>query len=357
MIKLEHVVLASPDQMEFIIEGMRNPMNSWEKSDSKIFEQYDVNSCEYSSLFDLGENDHSLMQRLANAGTDHRKFMRMMPVYVRITAPLYWWKEFDTYKVGTVANSCSTMHKIQEKEFTLEDFSTEHLSDGAKRIVQETIYELNTWRERYLDYDELSKSTKDELNEKYPQYKKDIWWQMIQLLPSSYNQTRNAMMNYEVLVNIYHSRKNHKLDEWREFCKWIETLPYSELITTGIPYMKRAVNIEDETDEILTPNEQREKLGLEPIEDPINFEAIVDKLNSIGCPNPITSEEINAAIDKKDLVEVTRCKNCQFYISKENMKKDDMYANYMDDLNNADGFCVNGDVFNNEDDFCSCAEM
>ena len=251
MIKLEHVVLASPEQMEFIIEGMRNPHNSWEKSDSNCcavngFGQCmgcdHPERCMYYSDFYLGPNDHSLMQRLANAGTDHRKFMRMMPVYVRITAPLYWWKEFDTYKVGTVANSCSTMHKIQEKEFTLEDFSHEHLisdqigdnndamyywdmpdketpsrlfaspMDGLKVIIGL----LNANREAYLE-------TKD----------KKYWWQMIQLLPSSYNQTRNVMVNYEVLANIYKSRKDHKLDEWREFCKWIEELPYAELITGG----------------------------------------------------------------------------------------------------------------------------
>lgn len=171
----------------------------------------------------LGHNDHSLMQRLSDAGTEHRKYMRMMPVYVRITAPLYWWKEFDTYKVGTVANSCSMMHKIAEKEFTLEDFSTEHLiSDesiptriySAKDMMETTIKNLNMFRELYL-------KTRD----------KTYWWQMIQLLPSNYNQTRNVMLNYEVLANIYRQRKNHKLDEWREICKWIETLPYSELIT------------------------------------------------------------------------------------------------------------------------------
>lgn len=237
-IKLEHVVLASPEQMEFIIEGMRNPMNSWEKSDSEyVTAGYDIVG------FDLGESDHSLMQRLSNAGTDHRKFMRMLPVYVRITAPLYWWKEFDTYKVGTVANSCSTMHKIQAKEFELEDFSVEHLisdwigdnndaiwyKDPPKNgpiewpiifspldALRITIGILNTNRAAYL-------KTKD----------KKFWWQMIQLLPSSYNQTRNVMMNYEVLANIYKSRKNHKLDEWRNFCKWIEELPYSELIAGG----------------------------------------------------------------------------------------------------------------------------
>lgn len=229
MIKLENVVLASPEQMEFIIEGMRNPMNSWEKSDSELATAgYDVIG------FYLGEADLDLMQRLSNAGTEHRKYMRMMPVYVRITAPLYWWKEADTYKIGTVANSCSTMHKIAEKEFTLEDFSCEHLMSDysmedeliysnpndiftSKYILQFTIDVLNHYRAKYLE-------TKD----------KKYWWQMIQLLPSSYNQTRNVMMNYEVLANIYRQRKGHKLDEWREVCKWIETLPYSELITGDI---------------------------------------------------------------------------------------------------------------------------
>lgn len=222
MIKLEHIVLASPEQMEFIIEGMRNRMNSWEKGDSELATAgYDVVG------FNLGEADLNLMQRLSNAGTDHRKFMRMLPVYVRITAPLYWWKEFDTYKVGTVANSCSTMRKIQEKGFTLEDFSVEHLETIARfdddgemhkpyMSIKSVIDCLNACRKTYLE----TKSKTD-------------WWQMIQLLPSSYNQTRNVMMNYEVLANIYKSRKYHKLDEWREFCKWIEELPYSELILSA----------------------------------------------------------------------------------------------------------------------------
>ena len=208
MIKLEHVVLASPDQMKFIIEGTRNPLNSWNKSDTNI--DQDLYSL---SNIDIGPNDLNLMQRLAKAGTDHRKFMRMIPVYVRITAPLYWWKEFDTYKIGTVANSCSTMHKIQEKEFTLENFSCENLYDDEYELLKETIKVLNADRKLYL------KSKK-----------KNDWWQMIQLLPSSYNQTRNVMTNYEVLANIYKSRMDHKLNEWREFCKWIESLPYSELI-------------------------------------------------------------------------------------------------------------------------------
>ena len=242
MIKLEHVILASPEQMKFVIEGMRNPMNSWDKSDSRTCRQDGsfCMECEHKNGYCLGENDYSLMQRLAKAGTDHRKFMRMMPVYIRITAPLYWWKEFDTYKVATVGSSCSTMHKIAEKEFTLEDFSCEHLLSGwCDKITQgnDIIYPgpaenleniilvLNRVRESYLS------AVKNP--DKCTITPKDIWWQMIQLLPSSYNQTRNIMMNYEVLANIYKSRKDHKLDEWREFCKWIETLPYSELITGG----------------------------------------------------------------------------------------------------------------------------
>lgn len=216
MIKIENVGLASPEQMEFIIEGMRNPMNSWEKSDSRTCRQDGsfCMECEHKNDYCLGENDHSLMQRLSNAGTEHRKYMRMMPVYVRITAPLYWWKEFDTYKIGTVANSCSTMHKIAAKEFTLEDFSHEHMDIASEACLETTIGYLNLFRQSFLE-----------------NHDKDIWWQLIQLLPSSYNQTRNVMMNYEVLANIYRQRKGHKLDEWREVCKWIESLPYSELIT------------------------------------------------------------------------------------------------------------------------------
>lgn len=228
MIKVEHVVLASPEQMEFIIEGMRNPMNSWEKSDS--YENYEVEYDEetgaeiHHPYYRVGAGDIALMKRLANAGTDYRKFMRMMPVYVRITAPLYWWKEFDTYKVGTVANSCSTMHKIAEKKFEYEDFSTDMLMVSGTEHIMKLIVHLNKLREAYLNYD-----TWDNNGFKKPS-KKDLWWQLIQLLPSSYNQTRNVMMNYEVLANIYKSRKDHKLDEWCDFCKWIEELPYSELI-------------------------------------------------------------------------------------------------------------------------------
>jgi hypothetical protein len=204
---------------EEAIRGMRNPMNSWDKSDTDIYD------CGVFEL-NIGPNDLDLMMRLANAGPVHGKFRRMITVYVDITAPLYWWKEFDTYKVGTVANSCSTMHKIHAKEFELDDFSRDHLDGGYVCAVQGnerfaswdilnlTIRALNHYRKEFLE-------TKD----------KYYWWQMIQLLPSAYNQKRTVQLNYEVLANIYEYRKNHKLDEWVEFCKWIETLPYSEIIT------------------------------------------------------------------------------------------------------------------------------
>ena len=212
---------------ESAIIGMRNPMNSWDKSDSwygcgSEFDDHlepedcDMDNCK-NCHFCIGKNDLDLMKRLAKAGTDHRKFMRMIVVYVDVTSPLYWWKEFDTYKVGTVRNSCSTMHKITEKEFTLDDFSHEHLSDDSIKLLKDIVFILNFHREKYLE-------TKD----------KNYWWQLIQLLPSSYNQRATLMLNYEVLTNIYHSRKNHKLDEWHIFCDWIETLPYSELITGEI---------------------------------------------------------------------------------------------------------------------------
>ena len=239
MIKLEHIVLASPEQMEFIIEGMRNPKNSWEKSDSQVCNymfkgccgscEKENNGCRTyceENDFYLGAGDLSLMHRLSNAGTDHRKFMRMIPVYVRINAPLYWWNELDTFKVGTVANSCSTMHKIAAKKFTLDDFSHEHLV--CISTLDYVVQELNCWRSRYIQYDE-----DPTVGENLKMSKKDIWWQMIQLLPSSYNQTRNVMLNYEVLANIYKSRRNHKLDEWLTFCDWIEGLPYREIILTA----------------------------------------------------------------------------------------------------------------------------
>ena len=245
MIKFENTEVMG---WEAAIRGMRNPMNSWEKSDSGgCFRDFrrDCNTCvkgldgvcnpSKTEYFDIGPNDLDLMMRLRKSGTpDHRKFMRMITVYVDITAPLYWWKEFDTYKVGTVANSCSTMHKIAAKEFTLEDFSWDQLlNTGCDLFTAESdnglfktdvqpigflmnyiIPVLNTCRGKYLE-------TKD----------KEYWWQMIQLLPSSYNQRRTVMLNYEVLANMYHARKNHKLDEWLGLCEWIKTLPYSELIT------------------------------------------------------------------------------------------------------------------------------
>ena len=229
MIKIENVVLPHEKQWEAVIRGMRNPLNSWDKSDSEECRNIFCGDCDGECLphtngFIIGSNDLDLMKRLDKAGTEHRKFMRMITVYVDITAPLYWWKEFDTYKVGTVANSCSTMHKIHTKEFTLDDFSYEHLThtdafhmdanEDALNALQVVINALNYNRKKYLE-------TKD----------KTYWWQMIQLLPSSYNQKRTVMLNYEVLANMYHQRKNHKLDEWRTFCEWIKTLPCSELIT------------------------------------------------------------------------------------------------------------------------------
>lgn len=205
---------------EETIRGMRNPMNSWDKSDSKFFDDSEGHICtinqkrKYSdlSMIELGENDLSLMKKLIKAGTDHSKFMRMITVYCDITAPLYWWKEYDTYKVGTVANSCSTMHKIHAKEFTIDDFSHEDIDDT--NILWSIPDELNKWRKLYL-----------ETNDKY------YWHQMIKILPTSYNQKRTVQLNYAVLRNMYHSRKNHKLNEWHTFCEWVETLPYSELIT------------------------------------------------------------------------------------------------------------------------------
>lgn len=209
---------------EHAIRGMRNPKNSWEKSDSNWRyvapaqrENHILASYSDDSEFWIGPNDADLMNRLRNAGTDHRKFMRMITVYLDITAPLYWWKEFDTYKVGTVANSCSTMHKIAAKEFTLEDFSHEHLQEDSVAVLETVIHTLNVHR--------------DWFNNKVLDDPKIDWWQMIQLLPSSYNQKRTVMLNYEVLANIYKSRRHHKLDEWHTLCDWIESLPYSELIT------------------------------------------------------------------------------------------------------------------------------
>lgn len=242
MIKIENAEVVG---WEAAIRGMRNPMNSWDKSDSVFidedgdwytitgysgpFRNVDEFSTDGQQVY-VGPNDYDLMTRLRNAGTDHRKFMRMITVYLDVTAPLYWWKEFDTYKVGTVANSCSTMHKIHEKEFTLEDFSCEHLVLAGRCILQSTIGLLNSTREIYLEWDSMDEERRGCVDQNIHD-KKDLWWQMIQLLPSSYNQKRTVMLNYEVLANIYKSRRNHKLDEWHTFCDWIESLPYSELIT------------------------------------------------------------------------------------------------------------------------------
>lgn len=258
MLKIENTEVMG---WEAAIRGMRNPKNSWEKSDSLFGSDLAIPYMQNNPVIFIdkngietfvGDNDLDLMTRLRNAGTDHRKFMRMIAVYVDITAPLYWWKEFDTYKVGTVANSCSTMHKITDKEFTMDDFSHEHLIrfNGMPNdvimsreypyvdvtpcqtedviysplgVLKITIAMLNSCRMKYLTA--LKTESETGLSAK------DIWWQLIQLLPSSYNQRRTVMLNYEVLANIYKSRRNHKLDEWHTFCDWIETLPYSELIT------------------------------------------------------------------------------------------------------------------------------
>ena len=242
MIKIENAEVVG---WEHAIRGMRNPMNSWARSDShecdcgeyaavrvlgdaayKVFcpmykaDHKPAKLCggEAKRDFCIGENDHALMMRLAKAGPEHAKYRRMIVVYADVTAPLYWWKEYDTFKVGTVANSCSTMHKVTAKQFDLQDFSHEHLTIASSIALKEVIYNLNYWRAQHdLAYTEKRR--------------KECWWQLIQLLPSSYNQKRTIMLNYEVLANIYKQRKNHKLDEWTEFCKWIEELPYSVLIT------------------------------------------------------------------------------------------------------------------------------
>lgn len=234
MLKIENVEVAG---WEAAIRGMRNPKNSWAKSDSHW--DYVNQGPEYLTVahfddadFNIGPNDKKLMSTLRNAGTDHRKFMRMITVYLDITAPLYWWKEFDTYKVGTVANSCSTMHKIAAKEFTLEDFSCEHLCYDELELLKEIIARLNMNRIVFIAKDDKRVDRYSVMTDEcYAKYKKKLWWQMIQLLPSSYNQKRTVMLNYEVLANIYKSRRHHKLDEWHTLCDWIESLPYSELIT------------------------------------------------------------------------------------------------------------------------------
>lgn len=245
MLKIENTEVIG---WEHAIRGMRNPKNSWEKTDSypavdcgkcgKIEREgictKEDRDCTGFECFEVGPNDLKLMTTLRNAGTDHRKFMRMITVYLDITAPLYWWKEFDTYKVGTVANSCSTMHKIADKEFTLEDFSHEHLLSMANNDAGDALF-LNDANNIRVDGDDLLGLIINVLNYYRGRYiktkDKRYWWQLIQLLPSSYNQRRTVMLNYEVLANIYKSRRNHKLDEWHTVCDWIESLPYSKLIT------------------------------------------------------------------------------------------------------------------------------
>lgn len=248
MLKIENVVTPSAEQIQAVIRGMRNPKNSWDKSDSEWTRDYEKKDCfdyvydyelDEESVFEIGSNDRNLMMNLASAGPVHGKFRRMIPVYLDITAPLYWWKEFDTYKVGTVANSCSTMHKIQAKEFTLDDFSCEHLHHESVAELLNVIRILNNYRDLFNDWDHLNNNDWDRLNynakNAWDLYdRKEVWWQMIQLLPTSYNQRRTVMLNYEVLSNIYKYRRNHKLDEWHTFCDWALTLPYSEIILADI---------------------------------------------------------------------------------------------------------------------------
>lgn len=210
MIKIENIIKPSPAQWEAVIRGMRNPMNSWNKSDSyKTYIEDAETLATADFAFFVGDEDLKLMKNLAKAGSDHRKYLRMIPVYMDITAPFYWWKEFDTYKVGTVANSCSTMHKIHSKNVTLDDFSHEHLTMKAERCLLKIIEAINEYRNEFVCTNE-----------------RRFWWQMIQLLPSSYNQRRTVMLNYETLWAMYQARKNHKLDEWKQFCDVIGDLPY-----------------------------------------------------------------------------------------------------------------------------------
>ena len=281
MIKIENTEVFG---WEAAIRGMRNPMNSWGWSDSRYCETLGSEHCldcvyikdcngdevVISTNYIIGPNDNKLMTKLANAGSVHAKYRRMITVYCDITAPLYWWKEFDTYKVGTVANSCSTMHKIHEKEFTLEDFSCEHLIGASLLGFKRMIDYINVCREEYLN-------TKD----------KKYWWQMIQLLPSSYNQKRTVMLNYEVLANIFEYRKSHKLDEWIAFCQWIKNLPYSEIITgeTSLPeiaseYMRKRINVPKESSYQTTCNK--------------------DKLPKKDDDVPITGYVYDENIDKKE---------------------------------------------------------
>ena len=316
MLKLEHTEVLG---WEAAIRGMRNPMNSWEKSDSEpcnplgnCFFACDQAVCEIKDHFHIGPNDLDLMTRLRNAGTDHRKFMRMIAVYVDITGPLYWWKEFDTYKVGTVANSCSTMHKIAAKEFALEDFSCEHLLQSSPTQLElysalacapvcdekpqwtpmmhllSTIAALNHYRQKYHDAED-------------PDEAKKYWWQMIQLLPSSYNQKRTVMLNYEVLANIYKSRKGHRLDEWESFRKWIKSLPYSEIITGPV---NEGVTIH--IDPMRVTPEAFEYIKKVMKEDHrFGFDARKDELNNLKKEIGVVSPSVNFDDSIEHLVDVT----------------------------------------------------
>ena len=362
MIKLENTEVLG---WEHAIRGMRNPMNSWEKSDSfKVIDGCENKSncreCEHWNVFrceNIGPNDHDLMMRLAKGGPVHAKYRRMIAVYVDITAPLYWWKEFDTYKVGTVANSCSTMHKVAAKEFTLEDFSCEHLMDNAMAdafqqkspldIFYATIDMLNLCRRKYLET--KSKPMKNEQARK--ELMKKYWWQMIQLLPTSYNQKRTVMLNYEVLAGIYPSRKNHKLDEWHTFCDWIEDLPYSEIIVgersddTGMSEYEKMVRIGEKIMKLLgaldkktgvvheIPSFDIDKFpqdadavtlvsGME-VKDEANMRwvAACDLCNEHGCGD--SDEEV--------------CKKCQFYQYSKWAKEENVGPN--DGLNKHFGGC------------------
>lgn len=235
MLKIENFVTPSPDQWMFVIDGMRNPKNSWDRMDSyttHVCDNETLETAEYA--FFLGEKDEELAMTLAKGGPVHAKYRRQLPVHVKVTAPLYWWKEFETYRNGVCPNptdiemnSCSTMHKIHDKEFTPEDFSTEHLKNVALDHLEDVILALNSYRSMYLNWE----NEPDNIQKYFDYDKKNVWWQLIQLLPSSYNQTRSLSLNYEVLANMYEWRKNHKLDEWRTFCHWIEELPNSTLIT------------------------------------------------------------------------------------------------------------------------------
>ena len=310
MIKIENVVTPSPEQWEAIIMGTRNPMNSWDRSDSGIGCSVDFvdrictecdrpTPCVMKQKVILGPNDHDLMMRLAKGGPVHAKYRRMITVYATITAPLYWWKEMDTYQIGVVKNSCSTMHKIAAKEFTLEDFSHEHLIDredtyiysgtceefiGPKETLEVIIDMLNESRREYLE-------TKD----------KKYWWQMIQLLPTSYNQRRTVMLNYEVLANIYKSRRNHKLDEWHVLCDWIRSLPYAELITgksAAEESYEKGQALMEGMKKVIDPTERASEAyrAMKDIMDKIN-----DLKKELGVVSP--SEHFDDSIDH--LVDVT----------------------------------------------------